>query len=175
MYQYIDYKAETSSMEDQLLINLKNDLKKQIQFKYEQALHNMEIAERMIFRFIPLEILAMPAIELQNNKYDLLKIINAYNEKKGVKEKRATFLPSDLSVVQAEIEEDILDEKVKKSEQKKAFKTGKKFDQTPVFKDGFLDRPATPNSNKGGWKHGIRNKTPTSKKAGDPNRPGWKF
>ena len=160
---------------DYLIRNMKADLKRQVDLKYEETLHKMEVAERLIFKFIPPEVLSLPAMELKRVNYDLVRLINETNQRAGKTEKRATFLPVDVTEVAMEIEREIIEEKEQASKQKMQWKSAKKLELTPIFKPGQSDTkglPFTP-------KEGTRGKTPQPRKdravTPDHSKPLWKF
>ena len=166
------------AIEVSLVKSMKIELKKEINFKFEMAMSNMEISERMIFQFIPKNVLRLKASELKKVDYDILSLINAENAKEGNKEKRTTFFPVNVEEVKNEIAEQIVIEKKNREVQLKAkIKTAKKNDATPLNKDDFLNRPKTPAKYNDTKPQLPRSKTPNRQKPADnqgQSRPKWK-
>lgn len=155
---------------DLLMNNMKNEIKKQIDYKYEETLHKMEVASRLIFKFIPQEVLSLPATELQKCGYDLVQLINESNQRTGKKEKRITFLPLDVAAITAEIEQEIKEEKKLATQQKK-------HQHTPNQQMGSaIPFKGHPNGHSA---RELRAKTPKLQKhrdlTPDAKKPNWRF
>ena len=179
-----NHEIQQEPLETILVKNLRADLKKQINFKYETRLHNLEIAERMIFHFIPPNIQSMKASELKKHGYDLVKLINHFNDQHGVKvAKKTTFFPQNVDDIKEQIEDELIEQKKLRTEaQKKGIQSGKKLEDTPAFKEGFLNRPLTPIHQKLATSKNkliMRSKTPAKKREAENiesnNRPHWRF